>query len=32
VKQVIVNGKEISSNIVPILEKGKTHTVKVIMG
>jgi len=32
VKQVRVNGKEISSNIVPILEKGKTHTVKVIMG
>jgi len=32
VKQVIVNGAAIESNIVPILEKGKVHAVKVIMG
>ncbi|UCD61923.1 MAG: glycosyl transferase [Flavobacteriaceae bacterium] len=32
IKQILVNGKEINSNIVPILEKGKEHTVEVIMG
>lgn len=32
IKQVYVNGIEIESNKVPILEKGKEHMVKVIMG
>ncbi len=32
VKEILVNGKPINSNIVPILEKGKEHTVEVIMG
>ena len=32
VKKLIVNGEAIIGQIVPILEKGKTHTVKVIMG
>ena len=32
VKQLIVNGKEIEGVIVPILEKGKTHSIQVIMG
>jgi len=32
VKQLIVNGSTIEANVVPILEKGKIHTVKVIMG
>jgi len=32
IKQILVNGKEINSNIVPILEKGKEHSVEVIMG
>ncbi len=32
VKRILVNGKEIPSNTVPILEKGKAHSVQVIMG
>jgi len=32
VKTVLVNGSKIESNIVPILEKGKAHSVTVIMG
>ncbi|WP_297695004.1 glycosyl transferase [uncultured Eudoraea sp.] len=32
IKQILVNGKEINSNIIPILEKGKEHAVQVIMG
>jgi cellobiose phosphorylase len=32
VKSVFVNGTEIEGNTVPILEKGKEHSVKVIMG
>ena len=32
IKQILVNGQEIESYIVPILEKGKEHTVEVIMG
>ena len=32
VKSVFVNGKEIKGNTVPILEKGKEHAIKVIMG
>lgn len=32
VKEIRVNGKPINSNIVPILEKGKEHSVEVIMG
>jgi cellobiose phosphorylase len=32
VKKIIVNGTTINSNIVPILEKDKTHEIKVIMG
>jgi hypothetical protein len=31
VKQIMVNGKEIDGIIVPILEQGKTHEIKVIM-
>jgi cellobiose phosphorylase len=32
IKKILVNGKEINSIIVPILEKGKEHAVEVIMG
>ena len=32
VKTVLVNGSAIESNVVPILEKGKAHSVTVIMG
>ena len=32
VKQVMVNGSPIETNIVPILEEGKKHSVEVIMG
>ena len=32
VKRILVNGKEIPLNTVPILEKGKAHSVQVIMG
>ncbi len=32
IKQILVNGQPINSNIVPILEKGKEHTVEVLMG
>ena len=32
VKRVQVNGEEIDSNTIPILDKGKEHFVKVIMG
>ncbi len=32
VHKIVVNGTTINSNIVPILEKDKTHEIKVIMG
>ena len=32
VEKMIVNGETITTNIVPILEKGKSHKIKVIMG
>lgn len=32
IKTIFVNGSEIESRVVPILEKGKEHSVKVIMG
>jgi len=32
VKEVYVNGQMIASNCIPLLEKGKEHTVKIIMG
>ena len=32
VKRILVNGSEIDSKIVPILEAGKEHSVQVIMG
>ncbi len=32
IKKILVNGRAINSNIVPILEKGKEHSVEVIMG
>ncbi len=32
IKQILVNGQPINSNIVPILEKGKEHSVEVLMG
>ena len=32
IKTIFVNGSEIESKVVPILEKGKEHSVKVIMG
>ncbi len=32
IKTILVNGSEIESSVVPILEKGKEHSVKVIMG
>jgi cellobiose phosphorylase len=32
VQKIIVNGKVIVSNIIPILEKGNLHEIKVIMG
>ena len=32
VQKMIVNGDEIASNLVPILEKDKSHEIKVIMG
>lgn len=32
VQQLFVNGEKIVSNIIPILEKNKEHTIKVIMG
>ncbi|WP_372746939.1 GH36-type glycosyl hydrolase domain-containing protein [Lutibacter sp.] len=32
VKSILVNGKEINTNIIPILEKNKEHTIKIIMG
>ena len=32
IKKILVNGIAINSNIVPILEKGKEHSVEVIMG
>ena len=32
VKSVVVNGHELNTNTIPILEKGKEHFVKVIMG
>ena len=32
VKETWVNGAKISSNLIPLLEKGKKHSVKIIMG
>ncbi|MDN3642266.1 glycosyl transferase [Lutimonas halocynthiae] len=32
VKELIINGKSINSNVIPLLEKGKSHTVEIIMG
>jgi cellobiose phosphorylase len=32
IKQILVNGQPVNSNIVPILEKGKEHSVEVLMG
>lgn len=32
VKEMIVNGETLNSNIIPILEKGKSHKVVIIMG
>jgi cellobiose phosphorylase len=32
VQQLIVNGEEVEGTIVPILEKGKKHSIQVIMG
>ncbi|UMB60977.1 glycosyl transferase [Lutibacter sp. A80] len=32
VEKMIVNGETITTNIIPILEKGKSHEIKVIMG
>jgi len=32
VKKLIINGESSDSNIIPILEKGKSHTVEIIMG
>ncbi|WP_019668401.1 GH36-type glycosyl hydrolase domain-containing protein [Eudoraea adriatica] len=32
IKQILVNGQPINSNIVPILEKGKEYSVEVLMG
>jgi len=32
VKQIIVNGETLSSNVIPLLEKGKNHIVEIIMG
>ncbi|MEX1382858.1 glycosyl transferase, partial [Lutibacter sp.] len=32
IQKIIVNGEEITSNIVPILEKDTSHEIKVIMG
>ena len=32
VKHIIVNGETLSSNVIPLLEKGKNHIVEIIMG
>ncbi len=32
VKELIINGESTFSNIIPMLEKGKSHTVEIIMG
>ena len=32
VKQVWINGNPIESNLVPVLEEGKSHSVRVVMG
>ena len=32
VKQILVNGNVINTSIIPILEKGKTHRITVVMG
>lgn len=32
VKELIINGKSTDSNVIPLLEKGKIHTVEIIMG
>jgi len=32
VKELIINGNSSNSNVIPLLEKGKIHTVEIIMG
>ena len=32
IKKLIVDGKEVAGNIIPIMPKGKTYKVEVIMG
>ena len=32
VKEMMINGESINSNKIPLLEKGKNHTIKIIMG
>jgi len=32
IKSVVINGNELNTNTIPILEKGKEHSVKMIMG
>ncbi len=32
VKRVIVNGIDLESSVIPVLEKGKEHSVKVVIG
>ena len=32
VEKIIVNGETIYSNSIPLLEKNKTHVIRVIMG
>jgi cellobiose phosphorylase len=32
VKELIINGESTVSNVIPLLEKGKSHTVEIIMG
>jgi cellobiose phosphorylase len=32
VKEIIINGEKFNSNKIPLLEKGKNHKVKIIMG
>jgi cellobiose phosphorylase len=32
VRETWVNGEKMNSNLIPLLEKGKQHSVKIIMG
>ena len=32
VKEVFVNGERVASNLIPLLEKGKKHAVRIVMG